>query len=174
MTGPLGLNETIDCEFCGNGVIRSRVVTHLNEHHASDLADQRKEVPTVAQEIPAEQPTADNEAAWNAENVGFHLWWQELVNNTAPTIQQKAHEYGSNSLAEMGRMFARAQGRPVIEDAEALEIGCMIYAKGKLERVLDAMLKGRLPSTDTWHDLAVYASMAQYIRETGGWPGPVK
>lgn len=104
------------------------------------------------------------------EPLGFHAWWSKLVDEAAPTIQRKAGEYGSNSLAEMGRMFARAQGRDRIEDHEALEIGCMIYAKGKLERVLDAMLKGRLPSTDTWHDLGVYSSMAQYIRENKRWP----
>lgn len=99
----------------------------------------------------------------------FHRWWMDLVDKEAPTIQAKANEYGSNSLAQMGHLFARAQGRGVTE-AEALEIGSFIYAYGKLQRVGDAILQGKLPSTDTWKDLAIYSSMSLYIRETGQWP----
>lgn len=99
----------------------------------------------------------------------FHRWWAAMVDKEAPTIQAKAEEYGSNSLAQMGHMFARAQGRGVTE-AEALEIGSFIYAYGKLQRVGDALLHGKLPSTDTWKDLSIYASMSLYIRENGQWP----
>lgn len=99
----------------------------------------------------------------------FHRWWVDLVDKEAPTIQAKANEYGSNSLAQMGHLFARAQGRGTTE-AEALEIGSFIYAYGKLQRVGDAILQGKLPSTDTWKDLAIYSSMSLYIRETGQWP----
>lgn len=105
-----------------------------------------------------------------ADKIDFRTWWVEWVDNAAPTIQRKAAEYGSNSLAEMGRTFARAQGRNQLEDHEALEIGCMFYAKGKIERVLDAMLQGKLPSADTWGDLMIYAAMASYIREFRQWP----
>lgn len=104
------------------------------------------------------------------EEPDFRDWWVAWVDDAAPTIQRKAAEYGSNSLAEMGRMFARAQGRGHIEDHEALEIGCMIYTKGKIERVLDAMLQGTLPSADTWGDTMIYAAMASYIREFRRWP----
>jgi hypothetical protein len=99
----------------------------------------------------------------------FHRWWVDLADKEAPTIQAKANEYGSNSLAQMGHLFARAQGRGVTE-AEALEIGSFIYAYGKLQRVGDSILQGKLPSTDTWKDLAIYSSMSLYIRETGQWP----
>lgn len=99
----------------------------------------------------------------------FHRWWQGMADREAPIIQAKAHEYGSNSLAQMGHLFARAQGRGVTE-AEALEIGSFIYAYGKLQRVGDAILQGKLPSTDTWKDLAIYSSMSLFIRETGQWP----
>lgn len=99
----------------------------------------------------------------------FHRWWAALVDAEAPTIAAKAAEYGSNSLAQMGHMFARAQGRGVTE-AEALEIGAFIYAYGKLQRVGDAILHGKLPSVDTWKDLSIYASMAMYVREKGQWP----
>lgn len=99
----------------------------------------------------------------------FHRWWAEMVDREAPTIAAKAAEYGSNSLAQMGHLFARAQGRGVTE-AEALEIGSFIYAYGKLQRVGDSILHGKLPSTDTWKDLSIYASMSLYIREHGQWP----
>lgn len=119
-------------------------------------------------------PAAAHEAAGDPtearDEPTFRDWWVDWVEDAAPTIQRKAAEYGSNSLAEMGRTFARAQGRNQIEDHEALEIGCMFYAKGKIERVLDAMLQGRLPSADTWGDLMVYAAMASYIREFKRWP----
>ena len=101
--------------------------------------------------------------------VRFPDWAMQWISERATMIESKATEYGSNSLAEMGRTFARAQGRTV-DDQEALEIGCMLYAKGKLERVLDAMLQQRTPSSDTWDDLAVYALMAGFIREKGRWP----
>ena len=101
--------------------------------------------------------------------VTFSGHMRQWLADRTPTIQAKAAEYGSNSLAEMGRTFARAQGRTV-EDAEAMEIGCMLYAKGKLERCLDAMLNGKLPSEDTWDDLVVYGMMAVFIRATGRWP----
>lgn len=123
---------------------------------------------TVSDEL--DRIEAEDEPRPDAARAGFHAWWVAQVDEAAPTIERKAAEYGSNSLAEMGRMFARARGVGQISDAEALEIGCMIYAKGKLERVLDAMLKGKLPSVDTWHDLGVYSAMAQYIRENKRWP----
>jgi len=115
-------------------------------------------------------PTPEEQVEVPADPISFRDWWVEWVDNAAPTIQRKAAEYGSNSLAEMGRTFARAQGRGHIEDHEALEIGCMFYAKGKIERVLDAMLQGTLPSADTWGDTMIYAAMASYIREFRRWP----
>ena len=99
----------------------------------------------------------------------FHCWWAELVDKEAPTVAAKAAEYGSNSLAQMGHLFAKAQGRGISE-AEALELGTFIYAYGKLQRVGDALLQGKLPSVDTWKDLSIYSSMAMYIRENGQWP----
>lgn len=182
----------VKCEYCPNLIWRDRMVVHLQTAHADKLqptepapathtgrpAQHSGDAPKLRSLTPSERRNAIDPDAWTTAPLpgvepiepGFHLWWRALVDEAAPTIQRKAGEYGSNSLAEMGRMFARAQGRDRIEDHEALEIGCMIYAKGKLERVLDAMLKGRLPSTDTWHDLGVYASMAQYIRENKRWP----
>jgi hypothetical protein len=112
---------------------------------------------------------ADNTDKLEDFRPNFHRWWAEMVDREAPTIAAKAAEYGSNSLAQMGHLFARAQGRGVTE-AEALEIGSFIYAYGKLQRVGDSILHGKLPSTDTWKDLSIYSSMSLYIREHGQWP----
>lgn len=100
---------------------------------------------------------------------GFTAWWAAKVQELAPTIQHKAEEYGSNSLAQLGHLFARAQGRTVPE-AEALEIGCFLYAYGKMQRVGDALLAGKLPSSDSWLDAGIYSFMSAYIRECGAWP----
>lgn len=99
----------------------------------------------------------------------YEEWWLSKISATAPEIQRKAEEYGTNSLVEVGRLFARAQGREVTE-VEAIELGCFFYAYGKMQRIADAALKGMQPSMDTWHDLGVYASMAMYAREYGRWP----
>lgn len=99
----------------------------------------------------------------------FHAWWVAMADREAPTVQRKAEEYGTNSLVEMGRIWARAQGRDVT-DLEAVEIGCFLYAYGKIQRVADALLKGKSPNVDSWHDLTIYSLMVQFSREKGTWP----
>lgn len=103
------------------------------------------------------------------EGMDFHDWWVAMADREAPTIQRKAEEYGTNSLVEMGRLYARAQGRE-ITDLEAIEIGCFLYAYGKIQRVADALLKGKSPNVDSWHDLTIYSLMVQFSREKGTWP----
>lgn len=100
----------------------------------------------------------------------FEEWWTQLVKAEAPTIQRKAEEYGTNSLVEMGRLFAKAQGWQDITEPEAIEVGCFLYAFGKMQRVADAMLKGRLPNLDSWHDLMIYSAMSNYTRTYRAWP----
>lgn len=119
-------------------------------------------------------PEGDSPALSNQIGVpqapSFHAWWVAMADREAPTVQRKAEEYGTNSLVEMGRVFARAQGRDVSE-LEAIEIGCFLYAYGKIQRVSDALLKGKLPNIDSWHDVTIYSLMVQFSREVGGWPG---
>lgn len=100
---------------------------------------------------------------------GFAEWAQEWLDDRLPDIEGKAKVYGSNSLAAMGHLFARA-GHMEIPQSDALEYGCGVYAYGKMERVMDAMLRGELPGADTWGDIAVYALMALYTRSKGTWP----
>jgi hypothetical protein len=111
------------------------------------------------------------ECALTSDNVPveFAEWWVKLVESEAPMIGAKAKEYGSNSLAAMGRLYARGQGRE-IDAAEALELGCFVYAYGKMQRVADSMIHGKMPSVDTLKDLMIYMAMAQYIRANGRWP----
>jgi hypothetical protein len=99
----------------------------------------------------------------------FHAWWIQMADKEAPVIHAKAKEYGTNSLVEMGRIWARAQCREV-DEAEAIEIGCFLYAYGKIQRIADALLKGDLPNGDSWKDLTVYGLMSLYAREKGHWP----
>jgi len=117
--------------------------------------------------IPTPQPGKEPDDSLGGD---FETWWLDLVSEHAPTIQAKAEEYGTNSLVEVGRLYARARGRDQIEPAEAIELGCAVYAYGKIQRVIDACLKDRLPSEDTWRDAMVYAAMALYTREHGRWP----
>lgn len=104
------------------------------------------------------------------QDPGFAKWWTRYIDDTAPEIEHKATTYGSNSLKQVGMLIPRAKDRRYTSTAEALEMGCFIYAYGKMERVADAILRGELPNEDSWHDLMVYAAMALYIRETGAWP----
>ena len=99
-------------------------------------------------------------------------WWMGRAKQEIENIVPKAREYGSNSLAQIGHKVAQLQGRDVGEE-EALELGCWIYAVGKMERWTDAVLKGHRPSADTLMDLGVYSKMAIRIAESGTWPGPI-
>jgi hypothetical protein len=116
-----------------------------------------------------EQPELPGMEADGWTEADVYRWWIGQAKATAGPIAAKAAQYGSNSLAQMGRLWARAQGREV-DNAEALELGCMLYTYGKMERWIDAALRGDKPSIDTLHDIAVYATMAQRVRETGSWP----
>lgn len=105
----------------------------------------------------------------NPAQADFSKWAADWLADTAPAVQAKAEQYGSNSLAAMGHLAARMQGRKVPE-IEALEAGCAVYAFGKMERVMDALLRGELPGRDSWNDLAVYSLMVLYMRQFGRWP----
>lgn len=98
----------------------------------------------------------------------FDEWVSAWVAEHVPTAMAKAQQYGSNSLAKKGYRFAAAGGRDV-EAGQALELGIAQYVAEKSDRVEDAILRGHLPSADTWLDIAIYALMAQYVRQHGVW-----
>lgn len=106
----------------------------------------------------------------------LETWWREWSAKDAPEVTRKAREYGSNSLQEQGRLLAELRGwddGDIKSVGELLELGCFDYAHGKMQRIKDAILRGELPSEDTWRDLAVYALMVLRIRDCGTWPGPL-
>ena len=99
----------------------------------------------------------------------FDEWVTRWVADHIPTAMEKAQTYGSNSLARKGHRFAAARGDGGVSDKTALELGVAQYAVEKADRIEDAILRGQLPGRDSWVDLAVYALMAQYIRDHGIW-----
>lgn len=103
-----------------------------------------------------------------SQALGFQEFAEKWIAAVVPMVEAKAREYGSNSLAQKGRRYARAQGRTV-SDQEALLLGCFQYSAEKLDRVEDAALRGLPASQDTLTDLAVYSMMALYIRKLGHW-----
>lgn len=118
----------------------------------------------------------DTPAAQEQGPRDLETWWREWSAQDAPEVTRKAREYGSNSLQEQGRLLAELRGwddGDIKSVAELLELGCFDYAHGKMQRVKDAILRGELPSEDTWRDIAVYALMVLRIRECGTWPGPL-
>lgn len=98
----------------------------------------------------------------------FYDWVAKWVADHVPEAEQKARQYGSNSLAKKGYRFAAAQ-RQDVSTPQALELGAAQYVMEKLDRVEDAVMRGQLPSDDTWVDVAVYALMIGYIRQNGCW-----
>ena len=82
---------------------------------------------------------------------------------------RKAEEYGSYDLQLMGAVLAKISSSPnglAISDAE---LGVLIYAVGKIARIVSGVVDGAAPNIDSWADLEAYAKMAQKIRQTGEW-----
>lgn len=126
-----------------------------------------REVPggvVVASETPREATERSAVAA------DLEAWWEAQAQDEIMAVVPKAVEYGSNSLAEQGRLIARLQGREAGHE-EALELGAFVYAFGKMQRWCDSVLRGERPSDDTIYDIGVYVKMAQRVRATGDWPG---
>jgi hypothetical protein len=97
-------------------------------------------------------------------------WWRERAEQEIGQTVDKAVEYSSTDLADIGHQLARTAGRTV-SDEEAAELGVFFYVTGKLSRWAGAVAQGRRPSDDTLFDMGVYVRMAQRIRESGSWPG---
>lgn len=97
-------------------------------------------------------------------------WWRSTAEAEIEQTVDKAVEYGSTDLIDIGQAIARVAGRE-IPDSEAAEWGVFFYLEGKLSRWRSAITRGDLPSFDTLLDIGVYARMAQRIRQEGSWPG---
>lgn len=100
-------------------------------------------------------------------------WWIAQAESEMEMLMPKAVEYGGRGAAidliDMGHDLARLMGRKVT-DQDATEIAIAIYVRGKISRIMAALMEGRMPNVDSWLDLGVYARMAQRNRAEGGWP----
>lgn len=100
-------------------------------------------------------------------------WWAQTTSDELESMLPKVIEYGSHDLAVIGdvMLLMRPELRGKIHPSE---LGIAFYALGKMARIMGAYADGIAPSDDSWHDLAIYARMAQRVRDADGWPGAVK
>jgi hypothetical protein len=111
---------------------------------------------------------------------GLAAWWRNLADEEIAGVVAKATEYGATDLRDLGYQILEMGGKRsdvihsgdlVYTDGYATEVGITFYAMGKLARIAAAIKEGRRPSFDSWHDLGVYARMAQRVHQVGAWPG---
>lgn len=100
-------------------------------------------------------------------------WWRKTTEEELESLMPKVVAYGSRDLEVMGDVMLMSYPnlRGVVAPEE-LAIG--FYSLGKMARIMGAYADGHAPSFDSWHDLAIYARMAQRVRDVGQWPGPVR
>ena len=115
-----------------------------------------------------------SDSAWEkvARDVAPPLpeWWRQLMEREIGRVMPKVEEYGATDLAVMGRALVALLPPPMQNEAVGMEMACAFYALGKIGRIVSSYATGKLPREDSWHDMGVYARMAQRIRETGRWP----
>jgi len=121
----------------------------------------------VAAALRKETPIKDAPTVQSLAN-----WWLEETKFELDSVIPKAVEYGSADLKVIGFALSQMIGKPtnVTDD----ELGIAFYVLGKVARLIGGYADGRSPSSDTWHDIAIYTKMAQYARENGGWGGFVE
>lgn len=102
----------------------------------------------------------------------LETWWEDTTDEEIRSMIPKVIEYGSNDLNIIGDIMLLM--KPELRDKiNPAELGIAFYALGKIARIMGAYADGIAPSDDSWHDLAIYARMAQRVRNADGWPGPV-
>lgn len=103
----------------------------------------------------------------------LETWWENTTSDELASMLPKVIEYGSHDLAVIGDVMMLM--KPELRDqVHPSELGIAFYALGKMARIMGAYADGIAPSDDSWHDLAIYARMAQRVRYADGWPGPVE
>lgn len=104
---------------------------------------------------------------------GVAEWWMNHSQEELDMLMPKVAEYSSADLDIIGDILLRL--RPdLVGVVPRVEFGIAFYALGKVARIFGAYSDGRIPSDDSWLDLAVYSKMALRTRDTGGnWPGEV-
>lgn len=95
-------------------------------------------------------------------------FWEDQTVQELAGLLPKVQDYGSFDLELIGDVMRRAG---VNSDMSNVELGIAFYLVGKIARIASAITDGHAPSSDTYHDISVYARMALYARIHGGvWP----
>lgn len=116
-----------------------------------------------------EKPMQTALAIESAMKRDLGTWWGHVAAREFDAILPKVEQYGATDLRVLGAAM-RSMAPQASSDVSDEELAIAFYAFGKLSRIMGAIADGRCPSDDCWHDLAVYAKMAQRVRETGNWP----
>jgi hypothetical protein len=95
-------------------------------------------------------------------------WWHATAQDDVVEVLAKLSSYGS--LNFHAQCMLTLVGRPYGSMREGSELAIASYIAGKLNRLLDGLSRGELPSEDSWADLSRYAMMARYVRKYGEWP----
>lgn len=111
--------------------------------------------------------TPDQEAMARVES-DLQTWWLDDAEDAARQTIVKMLEYGSGDLVSLGQHIRRMSDRAPLHPVESMELGCLVYILGKVERAVEAVAAGRPIKDDTWFDLEVYAKMARAAR-AGKW-----
>jgi hypothetical protein len=181
-------NPRTDCPTCGRDVAIDSRSNKLYQH--GDPATDRICRGSGAACYPDEPNESANAVSdWREPEPGtlpagetpvaeLAAWWRNLADEEIAEVVVKATEYGATDLRDLGAQILEMAGRgrgiqqlPCSYDQWATEIGIAFYAMGKLARIAAAIKEGRRPSYDSWHDLGVYARMAQRVHQVGAWPG---
>lgn len=112
--------------------------------------------------IPA-QPPDDGDSK-------LRQWWTDQAFDEADRTIAKMEKYGSMDLVHIGRAFWEIAGRTEpLSDVEAMELGCLFYVYGKVQRAMSAVKSHQTILDDTWFDMHIYPKMAEAAR-AGVWP----
>jgi len=95
-------------------------------------------------------------------------WWVDDAYDEADQTIAKMEEYGSGDLVALGQTIQRLAGRGPLPPVEAMQLGCLVYLCGKVERAIEAAKAGRPIKPDTLFDIGVYAKMAR-AAAAGKW-----
>lgn len=97
-------------------------------------------------------------------------WWVHEAADDVRMVTHKLSAYGSlrvqaQALVDMANVPADKRNETL-----ATEMVLASYVGGKLNRIVTALARGEVPSTEHWRDLVCYAMMARWVDESGTWP----
>lgn len=94
-------------------------------------------------------------------------WLRRYFEESLVDTLTKANAYGTGDIEILAASISALL--PMQDVDYSVEAAIAFYCAGKLARILGAMQDGQSPGADSWHDLRVYATMGEKIRNTGRW-----